>query len=40
MPFRRFIVSVTAGKILRGIILAYYGVNAYDWLHNLIPFVD
>jgi membrane protein DedA with SNARE-associated domain len=40
MPFRRFLVAVTAGKVLRGIILAYYGVNAYDWLENLIPFVD
>jgi len=38
MSFRRFIVSVTAGKIVRGLILAYYGVNAFDWIENLIPF--
>jgi membrane protein YqaA with SNARE-associated domain len=38
MSFRRFLVSVTAGKILRGIILAYYGVNAFDWFEGLIPF--
>jgi membrane protein YqaA with SNARE-associated domain len=38
MPFRRFMVSVTAGKILRGMVLAYYGVNAFDWFENLIPF--
>ncbi|MEX0750186.1 MAG: VTT domain-containing protein [Dehalococcoidia bacterium] len=38
MSFRRFLVSVTTGKILRGMILAYYGVNAFDWFENLIPF--
>lgn len=38
MSFRRFLVAVTTGKILRGMILAYYGVNAFDWLENLIPF--
>jgi membrane protein YqaA with SNARE-associated domain len=27
MPFRRFMVSVTAGKILRGILLAYLGTR-------------
>ena len=25
MPFRQFFVSVTAGKIVRGILLAYLG---------------
>jgi membrane protein DedA with SNARE-associated domain len=38
MSFRRFLIAVTAGKILRGIILAYYGVNAFDWFEDLIPF--
>jgi len=38
MSFRRFLVSVTTGKILRGVILAYYGVNAFDWLESLVPF--
>ena len=35
MPFRRFIVSVTAGKILRGILLAYYGADAFDAIKHL-----
>jgi membrane protein YqaA with SNARE-associated domain len=39
MPFRRFIISVTAGKILRGMILAYYGVDAFDWFEGFVPFV-
>ena len=36
MPFRRFLISVTAGKILRGILLAYYGANAFDGVKNLL----
>jgi len=39
MQFRRFFVSVTAGKIVRGIVLAYFGVNAFDFIENLVPFV-
>lgn len=38
MPFRRFIISVTAGKILRGILLAYYGVSALDGIKDLFSF--
>ena len=42
MPFRRFIVSVTAGKIVRGMLLAYYGEDVYntvrDWF-TWLPFV-
>ncbi len=38
MPFRRFLISVTAGKILRGILLAYYGANAFDGVKNLLSF--
>jgi membrane protein DedA with SNARE-associated domain len=36
MPFRRFLLSVTAGKILRGILLAYYGANAFDSIKHLL----
>jgi membrane protein DedA with SNARE-associated domain len=35
MSFRRFLLSVTAGKILRGLILAYYGASALDAVTNL-----
>ena len=38
MPFRRFMISVTAGKILRGILLAYYGADALDGVKHLWPF--
>jgi membrane protein YqaA with SNARE-associated domain len=38
MSFRRFLLAVTTGKLLRGLILAYYGVNAFDWLEDLVPF--
>ena len=38
MPFRRFFVSVTAGKILRGILLAYYGANTFDGIKHLLSF--
>lgn len=41
MQFRRFIVSVTAGKIVRGMLLAYYGEDVYhavrDWF-TWLPF--
>jgi membrane protein DedA with SNARE-associated domain len=40
MPFRRFIVPVAAGKIVRAMVLAYYGVDAFDWLNGLVPFYD
>jgi membrane protein DedA with SNARE-associated domain len=36
MSFRRFLVSVTLGKILRGIILAYYGASALDGIANAL----
>jgi membrane protein YqaA with SNARE-associated domain len=39
MPFRRFIVSVTGGKIVRGLLLAYYGDDVFDALKNILPFV-
>lgn len=35
MPFRRFIVSVTAGKVVRGILIAYYGQNFLDGVRAL-----
>ena len=35
MPFRRFIVSVMAGKILRGILIAYYGQGFLDGVRSL-----
>jgi membrane protein DedA with SNARE-associated domain len=38
MPFRRFLLSVTAGKVLRGILLAYYGANAFDGIKHLLSF--
>jgi|CXWL01.1.fsa_nt_gi membrane protein DedA with SNARE-associated domain len=39
MPFRRFLVSVTGGKIVRGILIAYYGQNFLDGLRAILPFV-
>ncbi len=30
MPFRRFFLSVTGGKIVRGILLAYFGADVFD----------
>ena len=36
MPFRRFLLSVTAGKVLRGILLAYFGANAFDGIKRLL----
>jgi membrane protein YqaA with SNARE-associated domain len=42
MQFRRFIISVTGGKIVRGILLAYYGTDAYDAIRDwfsFLPFV-
>ncbi len=39
MSFRRFLVSVTAGKIVRGILIAYYGQDFLDGLRAILPFV-
>jgi membrane protein YqaA with SNARE-associated domain len=39
MQFRRFIVSVTGGKIVRGLLLAYYGNDVFDAVKNNLPFV-
>jgi membrane protein YqaA with SNARE-associated domain len=39
MQFRRFIVSVTGGKIVRGLLLAYYGDDVFDAVKNVLPFV-
>lgn len=36
MRFRRFIVPVTAGKIVRGVLLAYYGTDVFE---GILPFV-
>ena len=30
MPFRQFFVAVTAGKIVRGLLLAYFGADVFD----------
>lgn len=30
MPFRRFFLSVTGGKIVRGVLLAYFGADVFD----------
>ena len=38
MQFRRFIVSVTAGKIVRGILIAYYGDDFLHALRQILPF--
>lgn len=42
MQFRRFIVSVTGGKIVRGLLLAYYGDDVFnalrDWF-SWLPFL-
>ena len=41
MQFRRFMLSVTAGKIVRGLLLAYYGEDVFnavrDWF-TWLPF--
>jgi membrane protein YqaA with SNARE-associated domain len=42
MQFRRFIVAVTGGKIVRGMLLAYYGTDVYDAVRDwfsFLPFV-
>jgi membrane protein YqaA with SNARE-associated domain len=39
MQFRRFIVSVTGGKIVRGILLAYYGTDVYDAVRDWFSFL-
>jgi membrane protein YqaA with SNARE-associated domain len=38
MQFRRFIVSVTGGKIVRGLLLAYYGNDVFDAVRDWLPF--
>lgn len=39
MAFRKFFVSVTAGKIVRGILIAYYGDNFLHAVRAILPFV-
>jgi membrane protein DedA with SNARE-associated domain len=39
MSFRRFFVAVIAGKIVRGIVLAYYGTDAWDGVKDILPFI-
>ncbi len=38
MQFRRFIISVTGGKIVRGLLLAYYGNDVFDAVRGWLPF--
>ena len=38
MAFRRFIVSVTGGKIVRGLLLAYFGKDVFDSVAGWMPF--
>jgi membrane protein YqaA with SNARE-associated domain len=35
MSFRRFLVSVTAGKVVRGVLIAYYGQDFLDGIKSL-----
>jgi membrane protein DedA with SNARE-associated domain len=39
MSFRRFLVAVVSGKIVRGLVLAYYGTDAWDGVTSIMPFV-
>jgi membrane protein DedA with SNARE-associated domain len=39
MPFRRFFVAVTAGKIVRGLLLAYFGDDVWDGATAVLPFL-
>jgi len=39
MPFRRFFLSVAAGKVVRGLLLAYFGADVLDGFDNVLPFV-
>jgi membrane protein DedA with SNARE-associated domain len=39
MQFRRFFVSVTAGKIVRGLLLAYFGTDVFNTIRDWLPFV-
>jgi membrane protein YqaA with SNARE-associated domain len=40
-PFWKFMGSVTPGKIVRGLLLAYVGANVFDWfLHLFDPLVS
>ena len=38
MPFRQFFVAVTAGKIVRGLLLAYFGQDVFDAVRDWLPF--
>jgi membrane protein DedA with SNARE-associated domain len=38
MPFRQFLVAVTGGKIVRGILIAYYGADLWDGVTSILPF--
>ena len=38
MQFRRFFVSVTGGKIVRGLLLAYYGEDVFYAIRDWLPF--
>lgn len=38
MPFRRFFVAVTAGKIVRGLLLAYFGQDVFEAIRDWLPF--
>ena len=33
--FWKFMGSVTPGKVVRGLLLAYLGANVFDWFLNL-----
>jgi membrane protein YqaA with SNARE-associated domain len=39
MQFRRFLVSVTGGKIVRGMLLAYYGDDVFDAVRDWFSFM-
>ncbi len=42
MPLKRFLPAVTAGKIVRGILLAYLGQRVIDWFEfpNVLDWFD
>lgn len=39
MQFRRFILAVGTGKIVRGMLIAYYGADFIDAVRAILPFV-
>jgi membrane protein DedA with SNARE-associated domain len=39
MQFRRFFIAVTGGKIVRGLLLAYYGEDVFNAIRDWLPFV-